>query len=228
MAQNLEHVNKAITEACEMAGRDPVSVTLVAVSKLQPVELIEEAVAAGHRDFGENFAQKLRDKMKAVQGPGLRWHFIGHLQKNKVKYVAGKVFEMHSLDSMELAEEMDRRARKEQAAVKALIEVNVAGEEQKWGVSPDRAAGLVKRVRSLPSIEVAGLMTMTPWFDDPEGSRPFYRALRGLRDRMEEELEEPGSLPELSMGLSHDFQVAIEEGATSVRVGTAIFGERER
>jgi hypothetical protein len=228
VAENLERVRAAMAEAAREAGRDPGSVLLVAVSKLKPAALIREAIAAGQYDFGENYGQELRDKMREVNDPRARWHFIGRLQKNKVKYAAGKVYEVHSLDGLELAAAVNERAGKEGVVQRVMIEVNVGGEASKSGVEPGEALSLARSMRSLEHLDLVGLMTMPPLLDDPAAERPYYRALRELRDRIRDELGDPAALPELSMGLSHDFQEAIAEGATRVRIGTAIFGEREK
>ena len=227
IAKNLAKINERIEKAAKLAGRDPESIRLVAVSKTKPLEQIEEAIAAGQVDFGENYAQELRDKINALSGKNVRWHFIGHLQKNKLKYVVGKVDEMHSLDDLLLASEMSARAKRDGVIVKVFIEVNTGEEDSKFGVNVEKTSGIFKMMRDYPNIEVIGLMTMPPYFDDPEDVRPYYRGLREIRDAIREELGEPDVLPELSMGLSHDFEVAVEEGATRVRVGTAIFGKRE-
>lgn len=224
VAANLKRVREAIARAAAKAGRDPASVRLVAVSKLKPLAAIAEAIAAGQLDFGENYAQELRDKMAAMAAPEVRWHYIGSLQKNKVKYVAGKVFEVHSVDSLELASEIGRRSEAMGAKTRVFLEVNLAGEASKSGADPSRALSLAQTIRELRGLELVGLMTMPPYFPDPEAARPFYRELRELRDRARAELG--ADLPELSMGMSNDFEVAISEGATRVRVGTAIFGER--
>lgn len=225
--ENLGKVRMAVAEAAKRAGRDPAEVRLVAVSKTRPVKEIRRAIAAGQLDFGENYAQELRDKMKEIAEPGVRWHFIGHLQKNKVKYVAGKVAEMHSLDGADLARELSRRAEGSGAVLPVFIEVNLGGEETKSGVDEDDVEGLLDEAKGLAGLEVVGLMTMPPYFADPEESRPYYRRLRELRDGIRQKRGAPEMLPHLSMGLSHDFEVAVEEGATRVRVGTAIFGERD-
>jgi pyridoxal phosphate enzyme (YggS family) len=226
VAENLVRGRAAMAAAAARAGRDPASVRLIAVSKTQPVRLIEEALAAGQHHFGENYAQELREKMAALPAAELRWHFIGALQRNKVKYLVGKVDAVHSLDGLELAHELEKRSANAGVVTRVLVEVNLGGEASKSGVTPTAASALVRSVRGLPHLELVGLMTMPPWTKDPEAARPFFRALRELRDRLRAELDEPAALPELSMGLSHDFEVAIEEGATMVRVGTAIFGER--
>jgi len=226
VADNLARVREAVARAAEKAGRDPADVKLIAVSKTKPAALIEEALAAGQFDFGENYAQELRDKMRELGEAGARWHFIGKLQRNKVKYVAGKVEVLHTIDGLALAEEVDKRSAKAGAVTRALIEVNVGGEEQKAGVDPDEALPLMRAVMGMDHVEPIGLMTMPPYWDDAELTRPHFERLRNLRGEMRNELGDPAALPELSMGLSHDFEVAIEEGATMVRVGTAIFGSR--
>jgi pyridoxal phosphate enzyme (YggS family) len=194
----------------------PAGVTLVAVSKTQPAEAIREAYAAGHRDFGENYAQEWREKADALADlADLRWHFIGGLQTNKVKYLAGRVAAIHTLDRIELAREISRRFEAKGATARAFLEVNVAAEATKSGCPPADAPALAAAVRALPGIELAGLMCIPPPQDDP---RPHFRALRALRDRL--------GLAGLSMGMSADWRIAVEEGSTCVRIGTAIFGER--
>ncbi|MFO8058311.1 MAG: YggS family pyridoxal phosphate-dependent enzyme [bacterium] len=227
VADNLERVKTAIAEAAERSGRGPDSVLLVAVSKTKPAELVREAVDAGHFDFGENYAQELRDKAAAVDDERVRWHFIGHLQKNKVKYLAGLAHDIQSVDRVELAREIEKRSGKAGTVMRAFLEVNLGEEETKSGARVDEVMDVVREVRSMEHIKLIGLMTMPPFFDDPEGVRPYYRRLRELRDELRDKTGEPDFLPELSMGLSGDYEVAIEEGATMVRVGTAIFGERE-
>jgi pyridoxal phosphate enzyme (YggS family) len=194
----------------------PAGVTLVAVTKTQPPEAIREAFAAGQRDFGENYAQEWRAKAEALADlPGLRWHFIGGLQTNKVKYLAGRVAYVHTVDRAELAEEISRRWVKSGGVARVLLEVDLGGEEQKAGCPPAALEPLLARVRTLPAVEVVGLTCIPPPAEDP---RPRFRELRALRDRL--------GLTELSMGMSGDWPVAVEEGATMVRIGTAIFGAR--
>ncbi|HSM94175.1 MAG TPA: YggS family pyridoxal phosphate-dependent enzyme [Anaeromyxobacteraceae bacterium] len=191
-------------------------VTLVAVSKTQPPEAIREAFAAGQRDFGENYAQEWRAKADALADlRGLRWHFIGGLQTNKVKYLAGRVDYVHTVDRIELAEEISRRWAKAGAVARVLIEVDLGGEEQKAGCAPGDVAPLLARIRTLPAVEAVGLTCIPPPSEDP---RPRFRELRALRDRL--------GLTELSMGMSGDWEIAVEEGSTLVRIGTAIFGAR--
>ncbi|WP_242346894.1 YggS family pyridoxal phosphate-dependent enzyme [Anaeromyxobacter terrae] len=194
----------------------PARVTLVAVSKTQPAAAIREAYAAGQRDFGENYAQEWREKADALQDlPGLRWHFIGGLQTNKVKYLAGRVAYVHTVDREELARELSRRFAQKGAVARVFLEVNTGGEASKAGCAPGEAPALAAAIRALPAIELVGVMGIPPPEDDP---RPHFRALRALRDGL--------GLAELSMGMSGDWRVAVEEGATFVRVGTAIFGAR--
>lgn len=216
IAARLAVVRARIDAACAVAGRDPAEVTLVAVSKKHPAAAIREAYAAGQRDFGENYAQELRDKMRELDDlPDIRWHAIGHLQANKAKYVAGKAL-VHTLDRADLAQELVRRAG---GTVACLVEVNVADEPQKSGVSPDDLPERLAELRAVAGLELRGLMCIPPDADDPEDTRRWFRRLRELRDTLL-----PGGA--LSMGMSHDYAVAIEEGATLVRVGTAIFGAR--
>lgn len=223
--ENIEGIQARIAAACARVGRDPAEVRLVAVSKTKPAALIEEAAAAGQRLFGENYVQEFADKAEGVRAP-VEWHFIGALQSNKVKYLRGKVAMIHSLDRLSLAEEIDRQWAKLDRPVDVLLEVNLGDESSKAGTAEDQAIDLVRRVAELPCLRPRGLMALPPWLDDPEEVRPYFRRLRELARRIEA-LRIPGvSMAELSMGMSNDFEVAIEEGATLVRVGTAIFGER--
>jgi hypothetical protein len=219
-------VRAEVDRLARAAGRDPAEVTVVAVSKVQPPEAVRAAVAAGATDLGENYAQELAAKQDAlppeVRGAA-RWHFIGRLQRNKAKQVVGRAALIHAVDGLELAAELDRRARAAGLVQDILVAINTGGEAQKTGVPPGEAEALLDAVARLPGVSVRGLMTMPPWPDDPEDSRPHFAALRALRDR----LATPARpLPHLSMGTSGDHAVAIAEGATLVRIGTAIFGER--
>jgi pyridoxal phosphate enzyme (YggS family) len=217
IAENLRGVQDRIARACERAKRDPASVKLVAVSKVQPVEAIREALEAGQRAFGENYAQELREKGDAI-GPALpvEWHFLGALQTNKVKMIVGRVALLHTCDRPSLAQELNKRAASLGVVQRVLVEVNLAREPQKGGIAPAEVPSFVASLRDLPSLRCEGLMCIPPAEED---ARLHFRRLRELR-------EELGGLPELSMGMSADYEVAIEEGATIVRVGTAIFGER--
>jgi pyridoxal phosphate enzyme (YggS family) len=227
IARNLAAVQTRVLQATLAAGRPVDAVTLLAVSKGMPAEDLAAAMAAGQRDFGENYAQELRDKRPALAGIPPRWHFIGPLQSNKVKYVAGQVALIHSLDSLELLTEVNRRAP-EGSVQECLIQVNVAGEPQKRGAAPELLPALLDAFAGLPRLRCTGLMVIPPLSDDPEGARPHFVALRELRDRAAAVTRPHVELRELSMGMSHDLEAAITEGATIVRVGTAIFGERRR
>lgn len=218
----LLRVQERIRSAAVRAGRAPASITLVAVSKTMPVDVIREAVAAGVRILGENRVQEARDKIAALPGPAA-WHLVGHLQTNKAK-LAVQLFELiHSLDSLRLAQALDRYGQEAGQGVPCLIEVNLGAEEGKSGVSEDGVRPLLEVAGQLPHLRIQGLMAIPPFLPDPEQSRPLFRRLRALRDKLE---AEGFPLAELSMGMTHDFEVAIEEGATLVRIGTAIFGPR--
>jgi pyridoxal phosphate enzyme (YggS family) len=220
LAERLASVHARVAAACARAGRDPASVTLLAVSKLQPAALIEAAWQAGQRDFGENYAQELRDKAAALAHlPGLRWHAIGPLQTNKVRYVARAASAFHALDRLEVAVELSKRRLDD--PIDVYLEVNVGGEASKGGVSPEALPALYDQVRALPGLRILGLMTMPPQGGDdwtPDHARPHFRRLATLAASL--------GLTGLSMGTTEDFEVAIEEGATLVRVGRSIFGER--
>jgi hypothetical protein len=219
VARRLAEVRARVERACERVGRDPAAVRLVAVSKAHGPEAVRAAHAAGQRDFGESYVQELAGKAPALADLGdLRWRFIGHLQRNKAKQVVTIARAVESIDSARLAEELDKRAAAEGARIEILLQVSVGGEAQKSGCAPSELASLVATVRALPTLDLRGLMTVPPHTDDPEGARPFFRTLRELAERH--------GLAELSMGMTHDLEVAIEEAATIVRVGTAVFGER--
>ncbi|HVV86678.1 MAG TPA: YggS family pyridoxal phosphate-dependent enzyme [Kofleriaceae bacterium] len=222
IADRWRAVRAAVEEACRAAGRAPADVTIVAVSKKHPPSAIDEVVAAGAADVGENYAQALAAKQAAVTSSP-RWHFIGRLQRNKVKLVAGKVALVHAVDSVELGAELGRRAAALGVVQPVLAAINVGGEAQKSGVDPAGAAALVDGLRAIAGLRLDGLMTMPPPADDPESVRPVFAALRALRDRL---ATAPSPLPHLSMGMSADFAVAIACGATLVRIGSAIFGDR--
>lgn len=225
IAANLTDINARIAAACAAAGRDPASVRLMAVSKTQPAAAVEEAAAAGQRLFGENYVQEFVAKAEGVRA-AVEWHFIGALQSNKVKYLVGKVAMIHSVDRLSLAEELDRQWGKLGKTVEILIEVNLGAEESKAGTGETEVLELVRRIALLPHLRIRGLMLLPPFLDDLEAVRPYFRRLRELGQRIDA-LALPGvEMAELSMGMSHDFEVAISEGATLVRVGTAIFGSR--
>lgn len=220
---NINQIKSKIDAAANRVGRDPSEITLVAVSKRNPSQAIRQAYEAGQRDFGENYAQELRDKAKELAGlSDIRWHFIGNLQRNKVKYVSPCVDLMETVDSEKLIAELSKQAAKHERIIRVLVQVNVGEEEQKSGCSVGEAPYLIDEVEKAPGLELAGLMTIPPWDLEPEQTRVHFKALAALREK----LGGKERLPHLSMGMSHDFEVAIEEGATYVRVGTAIFGER--
>jgi len=226
LPRRLEAVRERIRRAASACGRDERSIRLVAVSKTKPTALVKEAIAAGVTDLGENYIQEAREKIAELTDCGARWHFIGHLQSNKAKY-AVRLFELiHSVDSLKLAAELDRQAKKSQKIQAVLIQVNLAGEFSKSGTSAQDAVRLAKHMGNLENLSVRGLMTMPPFFNEPEKVRPYFLELRKLRDRIRAEGIDGVIMDELSMGMTGDFEVAIEEGATLVRIGTAIFGER--
>ncbi len=223
MAERIAAVRSRIHSAARAAGRDPSSIELVGVSKFHPAELVREAYAAGLRKFGENYAQELVAKAGALSDlPAIEWHMIGHLQGNKARLVAPLVHAVQTVDSAKLAEELGKRVAACGRRIDVLVEVTIAGESTKSGCIPAELAAVIAAVRAQPALRLSGLMAMPPFDDDPETTRPYFAALRALRD------EHGGAeaLPELSMGMSHDLEVAVAEGATVVRVGTAIFGER--
>lgn len=225
IAANLNSIRNQIIAAASAAGRDPASVRLVAVSKTKPAAMVEDAFRAGQTLFGENYVQELAAKAAEVSSP-VEWHFIGHLQSNKVKQIAGLVSMIHSVDRLSLAEEINRQWGRLGKCCDVLVQVNVSGETTKSGTTAHEAFDLVRGVAAHPHLRVKGLMTMPPFFVDPEEARPYFRELRNLAREIEG-LALPGvSMEELSMGMSGDFSVAIAEGATLVRIGSAIFGER--
>ena len=222
IAARWREVRARVDRACERAGRAPGDVAIVAVSKAHPASAVAAAAAAGATDFGENYAQELAAKRAELASSAIRWHFIGRLQRNKAKLVAGQVALVHAVDSIELAAELGKRAAGVIQPV--LLAVNLAGEETKGGVTGDGALAAARGIAATAGVRLDGLMTMPPPGDDPEAARPVFAALRALRDRIAGELAHP--LPVLSMGMSGDFEVAIACGATHVRIGTAIFGTR--
>ena len=225
VAENLRIIKERIRSAAERAGRDAGAVRLVAVSKTQPVDAIVAAFEAGQRIFGENYVQELLGKAEQVPAP-VEWHFIGSLQTNKVKYIAGLVTLIHSVDRISLAREIDRQWEKASKICDILLQVNISGEATKSGTTCAGVIELAREAANLPCVRIRGLMTMPPFFDEPERARPFFRELRRLAGVIEAEQIPGVSMEELSMGMSGDFEVAVEEGATLVRVGSAIFGER--
>jgi hypothetical protein len=220
--ERLAAVRRRIAAAAARSGRPSSAVTLVAVSKTMPAAAIREAVSAGATILGENRVQEAREKIQVLPGAA-EWHLIGHLQTNKAKLAVGLFECIHSLDSVRLAQELGRHAGEAGRQLRCLVEVNVGEEAQKSGIGAATVRPLLEAAQRLPQLSVQGLMTIPPFLPEPESVRPFFRRLRELRDRLE---SEGWTLPDLSMGMSHDFEVAIEEGATLVRIGTAIFGSR--
>jgi hypothetical protein len=226
LRDQLRQVKNRIDTAAGGCGRDPETIRLVAVSKTVAAEQVKEAIEAGVTILGENYVQEAREKIQRLSSYPVSWHYIGHLQTNKAKY-AVKLFDLiHSVDSLKLAQELDKQAKKNDKIQPILIQVNVAEEISKSGVSVEHATKLIKVIGQLPNLAIKGLMTMPPYFNAPEKVRPFFNALRQLRDQIRRESIPHVSMDELSMGMTGDFEVAIQEGATLVRIGTAIFGER--
>ncbi len=225
LQDNLIQVEHNIEEACRRAGRDRSEVTLIAVSKTKPVETLQEAYDLGVRVFGENKVQEMEDKYESLPRD-IQWHLIGHLQRNKVKYIIDKAVLIDSVDSLRLAQTIEKEAEKHNLTAHILIEVNVAREESKFGIFPEDLENLVDEIAKLPHIQVDGLMTIAPFVPDPEENRPVFRELRKLSVDISAKKVDNVNMSVLSMGMTNDYQVAIEEGATMVRVGTGIFGAR--
>ena len=224
--ENIAHITQLKNEAAERSGRKGEDVLLVAVTKLHDVDEINEAIDCGITDIGENKVQELTEK-EEVLPKDINWHMIGHLQRNKVKYIAGKVALIHSVDSVRLAKTISDEAVKHNCEIPILIEVNVAGEESKFGVSPEETISLIEEIAQFPSIRVEGLMTIAPYVEDPEENRPVFRKLKELSVDIATKNINNVRMAILSMGMTGDYEVAVEEGATLVRVGTGIFGERD-
>lgn len=223
--ENLASVEEHICSACRRSQRNRSEIRLIAVSKTKPVEMLQEAYDEGIRTFGENKPQEIRDKYPALPSD-IKWHMIGHLQRNKIKYIIDKVCMIHSVDSLRLAEAIDAEAAKHDLVMPVLIEVNVAGEKSKDGVAAADAEELIRQAALLPHIRVCGLMTIAPFTSDPEENRQYFRQLKKLSVDINAKNIDNVNMCELSMGMTGDYEVAIEEGATMVRVGTGIFGER--
>ncbi|MCI8895577.1 MAG: YggS family pyridoxal phosphate-dependent enzyme [Lachnospiraceae bacterium] len=226
LRENLIQVQENINQACRKAGRDPSEVTLIAVSKTKPVSMLETVYEAGIREFGENKVQELTEKYELLP-KDIHWHMIGHLQRNKVKYIVDKACLIHSVDSLRLAEEISRMAQAKQVEADILVEVNIAGEESKFGMTAQEAISLVTEIAALPGIHVRGLMTIAPFVEDPEENRMYFRKMKELSVDINRKNIDNVGMDILSMGMTGDYMVAIEEGATMVRVGTGIFGERQ-
>lgn len=224
--ENLEIINEKIEKAAERSGRKSSDIKLLAVSKQVEADRIKEAVESGHLNFGENYVQEFLTKYEILsENKNIDWHFIGHLQKNKVKYIIDKVSLIHSVDKVSLAEEINKRAEKLGITIPILIEVNLGGEESKSGIQAGELGNFLEQVSPFQYIKLSGLMALPPYCENVEDSRSYFIKLRELRDSFNSSYN---TLNELSMGMSHDFEVAVEEGATIIRVGTAIFGERPK
>jgi pyridoxal phosphate enzyme (YggS family) len=225
LEENLAQVEKNIRIACEKSGRDRSEVTLIAVGKTKPADMLRTVYNCGIRDFGENKVQEMCDKMEVLPDD-IRWHMIGHLQTNKVKYIVGKTALIHSVDSVHLAKEIERQAEKADVTVPILIEVNIAEEESKFGIHREEAIAMVKEIAAFDHLRIRGLMTIAPYVENPEENRTFFREIWQLSVDIRNQNIDNVCMDVLSMGMTGDYMVAIEEGATLVRVGTGIFGER--
>ena len=226
--QNIEHIRQRIALSCLRAGRDPAGVVLLAVAKTFPAAAVREVVQAGIVDIGENYVQEMLQKREELPDPGIRWHFIGHLQSNKTKYLAEWVHLIHTVDNIGVAAEINKRGNSSHRVIDILVEVNTTGESSKFGVRPEQTAEFVRSLARLEHMRVKGLMTIGPFLPDPEGSRPMFRQLRMLKEEVAALKQENVDMHHLSMGMTGDFEVAIDEGATIVRIGTAIFGSRTK
>ena len=224
--KNLITVEEKIQSACRSSGRSRENVKLIAVSKTKPVEMLQEAYNCGCRDFGENKVQELLDKYDRLP-KDIRWHMIGHLQRNKVKYIVDKVYLIHSVDSLRLAEEINKEAAKKGVTVSILVEINVANEESKFGATVGEAISLVEKIAKLPNIVIRGLMTIAPYVENSEENRLYFAKLKQIYVDIIHKNIDNVFMKELSMGMTGDYEVAITEGATYIRIGTGIFGERE-
>jgi len=224
--ENLEKIHQEIKEACQRSNREVESVTLVHVSKTKPIELLEEGYQAGMRLFGENKVQELRDKYVHFNPEGITWHMIGHLQRNKVKYIVDKVALIHSVDSLRLAKTINLEASKQKRQVAILLQVNIAEEESKYGFKKEEVESVIRELVSYQHIQIKGLMTLAPFVDNPENNRFVFKQLRELMVDINRKNIDNISMCVLSMGMTNDYQIAIEEGATMIRIGTALFGKR--
>ena len=223
--KNLENVQEKIKAACQRAGRDAAEVTLVAVSKMKPLADIEELITTGQMEYGENYVQELCDKYEHVSQP-VHWHMIGHLQTNKVKYIVDKTVLIHSVDSVHLAKQIEKEAAKKGVTAQILLQVNIAQEDTKFGVDGDEVIKMAEEISHFPHVHIRGLMTSAPYVADPEENRCYFRKLHKLFVDIGDKNIDNVTMDILSMGMTNDYEVAIEEGATMVRVGTGIFGER--
>jgi PLP dependent protein len=228
ISENIVRIRQRIAAACTRAKRDPSEVVIIAVSKTFPAAVIQDAVRAGVVDIGENYVQELLRKRAELEQEPVRWHFIGHLQSNKVRQIAPWIAMVHALDTPTVAKEIDRQAARAGRTMDVLVEVNTTGESSKFGLSPEAVTGFIRQLQGLDALRICGLMTIGPFLPDPEGSRPMFRRLRELSRRVAETGQANVEMRHLSMGMTGDFEVAIEEGATMVRLGTAVFGVRSK
>jgi pyridoxal phosphate enzyme (YggS family) len=226
IAANLKAIRERIRAGCSRSGRDPSSVCLIGVTKTVPADRVRAGVEAGLSVLGENYVQEARSKMDELSDLAISWHFIGHLQSNKARLAVESFDWVHTVDRLSLARELDRQAHRQGKSMRVLLEINVGDEESKSGAPVEQAKALFDLAASLDGLAVRGLMALPPYEDDPERVRPYFRRMRELLERLREGAPSPEELTELSMGMSHDFEVAIEEGATMIRVGTALFGRR--
>lgn len=226
IVENIHEVQSRINEACKRVGRDPKEVTLIAVSKTKPVSCIEEAIASPVRDFGENKVQELCDKYEVLP-KDIKWHLIGHLQRNKVKYIVNKVELIHSVDSIRLAEQIESEYAKKNSIANILIQVNMANEDTKFGITAADAEDVIRQIATFSHIRIKGLMTIAPFVENPEDNRIYFKKMKDLSVDIMGKNVDNVSMDVLSMGMTGDYEVAVEEGATLVRVGTGIFGERD-
>ncbi len=227
MRQRLEEINRRMGSAAERCGRDPQTIRLVAVSKTVEAQRVAAAIDAGVSILGENYIQEARDKIDRLDDRDVQWHFIGHLQSNKAKFAVRMFDLIHSVDSLKLARELDKAAARHGKVQRILLQINISREATKSGATENEAVDLADQISRLDHLRIAGLMTMPPFFDAPEKARPYFRALAHLRERIDQRHIDGVDMHELSMGMTGDFEVAIEEGATLVRIGTAIFGARQ-
>ncbi len=225
ISKNIFEVEQRIQQACQRSNRDRKEVTLIAVSKTKPIELIKEAIAAHMTDFGENKVQELCTKMEQIQEP-VRWHMIGHLQRNKVKSIVGQVACIHSVDSVSLAEQISQEAKKKQVQCDILVEINIAKEATKFGILPEETENFLRKISVFPNIRVRGFMTVAPFTESAEENRIYFRQMKQLAVDISAKNIDNMTIDMLSMGMTGDYEVAVEEGATHIRVGTGIFGER--
>lgn len=226
MKDRINNIKDRIKKAASSCGRNPDEVLLVAVSKKKPADMVLQAIECGQTLFGENYIQESLEKIEAISSDIISWHFIGHLQSNKAKF-AVKVFDLiHTVDSLKLAKEINRQAEKINKTQQILVQVNISKEGSKSGIYEENAIELIEIMSTLPNVSIKGLMTMPPYYDDPDNARPYFASLKRLSEKVKKENIPRVEMKELSMGMTGDFETAIQEGATLVRIGTAIFGER--